>query len=176
MRFFLVFLSILFISLSSKAEDLNIFGLGIYDVKLDGSKTNDALDLRFERRFDRTILDIGPEEDNFFFLKPFIGFESTSDSATYFLAGIYLEDNLGELFRGKKNNLIFTPSFGAGYYDDGSGKKLGNDIQFRTSFEISYELENKNRIGFSISHISNANLGDKNPGVEIIGISYQIPY
>ena len=176
MRFFLVFLSILFISLSSKAEDLNIFGLGIYDVKLDGSKTNDALDLRFERRFDRTILDIGPEEDNFFFLKPFIGFENTSDSATYFLAGIYLEDNLGELFRGKKNNLIFTPSFGAGYYDDGSGKKLGNDIQFRTSFEISYELENKNRIGFSISHISNANLGDKNPGVEIIGISYQIPY
>ena len=175
MRFFLVFLSILFISLSSKAEDLNIFGLGIYDVKLDGSKTNDALDLRFERRFDRTILDIGPEEDNFFFLKPFIGFESTSDSATYFLAGIYLEDNLGELFRGKKNNLIFTPSFGAGYYDDGSGNKLGNDIQFRTSFEISYELENKNRIGFSISHISNANLGDKNPGVEIIGISYQIP-
>ena len=176
MKFFLVFLSIFFISLSGKSEDLNIFGIGIYDVKLDGSKTNDALDLRFERRFDRTILDIGPEEDNFFFLKPFIGFESTSDSATYFLAGIYLEDNLGELFRGKKNNLIFTPSFGAGYYDDGSGKKLGNDIQFRTSFEISYELENKNRIGFSISHISNANLGDKNPGVEIIGISYQIPY
>ena len=176
MRFFLVFLLIFFISLSGKSENLNIFGIGIYDVKLDGSKTNDALDLRFERRFDRTILDIGPEEDNFFFLKPLIGFESTSDSATYFLAGIYLEDNLGELFRGKKNNLIFTPSFGAGYYDDGSGKKLGNDIQFRTSFEISYELENKNRIGFSISHISNANLGDKNPGVEIIGISYQIPY
>ena len=52
MRFFLVFLLIFFISLSGKSENLNIFGIGIYDVKLDGSKTNDDLDLRFERRFD----------------------------------------------------------------------------------------------------------------------------
>ena len=51
-----------------------------------------------------------------------------------------------------------------------------NDLQFRTSFEVSYELKNKNRIGFSLSHISNANLGDKNPGVEILSLSYQIPY
>ena len=33
---------------------------------------------------------------------------------------------------------------------------------------------NKNRIGISFGHISNANLGDKNPGVEVISISYQI--
>ena len=32
-------------------------------------------------------------------------------------------------------------------YNDGSGKKLGNALQFRTSFEVSYELKNKNRIG-----------------------------
>ena len=48
-------------------------------------------------------------------------------------------------------------------------------FKFRTTFKFSYELENKNRIGFSFGHISNANLGDKNPGVEIIRISYQIP-
>ena len=75
---------------------------------------------------------------------------------------------LGELFEGNKSKFFFTPSFGAGIYDDGSGKKLGNDLQFRTSFEVSYELKNKNRIGISFSHISNANLGDKNPGVEIL--------
>ena len=71
---------------------------------------------------------------------------------------------------------IFTPIFGVGYYDDGNGKKLGNKIEFRTTLEISYEMQNKNRIGFSFSHISNANLGNKNPGVEIISLSYQIPY
>jgi len=37
-------------------------------------------------------------------------------------------------------------------------------------------MQNKNRIGLSFSHISNANLGNKNPGVEIISLSYQIPY
>ena len=109
-------------------------------------------------------------------MKPFFGVEYTSDSASYFLTGIYLEDNLGELFEGEKSKFFFTPSFGAGIYDDGSGKKLGNDLQFRTSLELSYELKNKNRIGISFSHISNANLGDKNPGVEILSFSYHIPY
>ena len=158
------------------AQGYDVYGLGIYDVKFDGSSTNHATDIRYERRFDITLIDIGPEEDNFFFLKPFFGVEYTSDSASYFLTGIYFEDNLGELFEGKKNKYFFTPSFGAGIYNDGSGKKLGNDLQFRTSLELSYELKNKNRIGISFSHISNANLGDKNPGVEILSFSYHLPY
>tara|TARA_B100000575_G_scaffold190872_1_gene153966 strand:+ start:8493 stop:9020 length:528 start_codon:yes stop_codon:yes gene_type:complete len=158
------------------ASGLDVYGVGLYDVKFDGSSSDDAIDFRYERRFDRSILDIGPKEENFFFLKPFIGFETTSDSAVYVLTGIYLQDNLGDLIINKKNNYLFTPSFGVGYYDDGSGKKLGNSIEFRTSLEFSYILENNNRIGISLSHISNANIGNKNPGVEIINLSYQIPF
>tara|TARA_B100000989_G_scaffold267518_1_gene221651 strand:- start:110 stop:640 length:531 start_codon:yes stop_codon:yes gene_type:complete len=173
-----ILISFIIISLSNTAicNGINVFGLGIYDLKLDGSEKNQATDFRYEFRSDKTLIDIGPKEDNFFFLKPFIGLEYTSDSASYFLTGIYFEDNLGQLFEGKNSKYYFTPSFGAGLYDDGSGKKLGNDLQFRTSFEVSYELENYSRIGISISHISNANLGDKNPGVEVLSISYQIPY
>ncbi len=172
---FLIFFSLIYAgSLNSKG--LNVYGLGLYDVKFDGSAKNQATDIRIERRFNNTLFDIGPEEDNFFFLKPYIGIELTSDSASYISSGIYLEDNLGQLFTGKKNKYIFTPSFGVGYYDDGDGKKLGNEVQFRTTLEISYILTNNNRIGFSFGHISNANLGDKNPGVEIFSISYQIPY
>ena len=158
------------------ADGVDVFGFGIYDIKFDGSETNQSTDFKFERRFANSLLDIGPEEDNFFFLKPFAGIEFTSDSASYFLAGIYLDDNLGQLFTGQRNKYLFTPSFGAGYYNDGSGKKLGNDIQFRTAFELSYELNNRNRVGISFSHISNANLGDKNPGVEVLSLSYQIPF
>ena len=157
-------------------KGINVFGLGIYDVKFDGSEKNQSTDFRYEYRSDESLINIGPEEDNFFFLKPFFGFEYTNDNASYFLTGIYFEDNLGELFEGKNNKFFFTPSFGAGIYNDGSGKKLGNDIQFRTSIEVSYELKNQNRIGISFSHISNANLGDKNPGVEILSFSYHIPY
>ena len=172
----LVCISILIFSSASLGKGTNVFGFGIYDIKFDGSDTNEAVDFRYEFRSEKSLIDIGPEEDNFFFLKPFFGFETTSESATYFLTGIYFEDNLGDLFDGNENKYFFTPSFGAGFYDDGSGKKLGNDLQFRTTFEVSYELKNKNRIGLSLSHISNANLGEKNPGVEILSFSYQIPY
>ena len=157
------------------SKGTNVFGLGIYDIKFDGSAKNQATDFRYEYRSEKSLFDIGPEEDNFFFLKPFFGVEITNDSASYFITGIYFEDNLGDLFEGEKSKVFFTPSFGTGIYDDGSGKKLGNDLQFRTSFEVSYELKNNKRIGISFSHISNANLGDKNPGVEILSLSYHIP-
>ena len=174
-RITIIFISILFTN-TAFCKGTNVFGLGVFDIKFDGSDKNQATDFRYEFRSDQSLIDIGPKEDNFFFLKPFFGFEYTSDKATYFLTGIYFEDNLGELFEGKNTNLFFTPSFGLGIYDDGSGKKLGNDLQFRTSLEMSYELKNKNRIGISFSHISNANLGDKNPGVEVLSLSYHIPY
>ena len=171
--FFIVFL---LYSTTVISKGTHVLGFGIYDIKFDGSEKNQTTDFRYEFRSNQSLLDIGPKEDNFFFLKPFFGFEYTGDSASYFLTGIYFEDNLGELFEGNKSKLFFTPSFGAGIYDDGSGKKLGNDLEFRTSFEVSYELKNKNRIGISFSHISNANLGDKNPGVEILSFSYHIRY
>tara|TARA_B100000131_G_C18009567_1_gene569902 strand:+ start:545 stop:1075 length:531 start_codon:yes stop_codon:yes gene_type:complete len=158
------------------AEGYDVFGVGIYDIKFDGSSSDNATDLRYERRFNYTLFDIGPAEDNFFYLKPFAGIELTSDNAYYFISGIYLEDNLGELASGDENNWHITPSFGLGYYDDGDGKKLGNKIEFRTGLEFSYQLKNRDRIGVSISHISNANIGDKNPGVEIISLSYQKPF
>ena len=169
---------ILFYFLSSPvlAIGYDVFAIGVYDVKFDGSQTNQSADFRYERRFDNSLFEIGPESENFFNLKPFAGIELTSDSAAYFMGGIYLEDNLGTIFVGEESNFIFTPSFGAGYYDEGDGKKLGNNIEFRTTLEVRYELEDKNRLGLSVGHISNANLGDKNPGVEIISLSYQIPF
>ena len=172
----ILFITVLLFSAGVNSNGTNVFGLGVYDIKFDGSEKNQATDFRYEFRSDSSLLDIGPEEDNFFFLKPFFGVEYTNDSASYFLTGIYFEDDLGELFEGNKSKYYFTPSFGAGLYNDGSGKKLGNALQFRTSFEVSYELKNKNRIGISFSHISNANLGDKNPGVEVLSFSYHIPY
>ena len=158
------------------SQGYDIYVIGIYDVKFDGSSSNYATDLRYERRFDNTLIDIGPEQDNFFYLKPFAGIELTSDSAFYLISGIYLEDNIGDLVTGKNNNWNFTPSFGVGYYDDGNGKKLGNKVEFRTTLEFSYQLVNKDRIGISFGHISNANIGDKNLGAEIISISYQKPF
>ena len=175
-RNFFIILLFFFKSSFLSAQGYDVFGIGIYDVKFDGSSSNYATDIRFERRFDNTLVDIGPEEDNFFYLKPFVGMEVTTDSALYVLGGIYLEDNLGKLLTGNENKWNFTPSFGLGYYDDGDGKKLGNKLEFRTTLEMSYQLKNDDRIGISLGHISNANIGNKNPGVEIISLSYQKPF
>ena len=172
----LVFCLIILKASMGFSQGYDVFGIGIYDIKFDGSSSDISTDIRYERRFDNTIIDIGPKQDNFFYLKPFAGIELTSDSAFYLISGIYLEDNIGDLVRGEDNNWNFTPSFGVGYYDDGNGKKLGNNVEFRTTLEFSYQLENKNRIGISFGHISNANLGNKNPGAEVISISYQKPF
>ena len=73
----------------------------------------------------------------------------------------------------KTRDIVFTASFGAGFFVDGDGKKLGNNIEFRTTFELSYELKNENRIGISFGHISNANIGDKtNVGAGTITCNY----
>ena len=161
------------------ATGYDIFSFGLYDIRKweeSGSQPSEAYDWRYERRFDNSIFAIGPESENFFIAKPFLGIELTSDDAYHIIGGFYLEDNLGTLFTGEESNFIITPSFGGGYYDDGDGKKLGHSIEFRTAIEISYQLVNKTRIGFSLSHTSNANIGDKNPGVETISLSYQIPF
>jgi len=172
----IIFFFIILKTSFSFSQGYDVFGIGIYDIKFDGTSSDNATDIRYERRFDNTIIDIGPKKDNFFYLKPFAGIELTSDSALYLISGIYLEDNIGDLVKGQDNNWNFTPSFGVGYYDDGDGKKLGNKVEFRTTLEFSYELSNKDRIGISLSHISNANIGNKNPGAEIISISYQKPF
>lgn len=174
--FFIIFLLLLFSSKIAVARGYDVFGVGYYDIKFDGSSTNNAVDLRYERRFDKSLLRIGPESYDFFDVKPFAGFEGTSDSATYYLIGIYLDDNAGIILTGDTSKFLITPSFGFGIYDAGGGKKLGHEIEFRTTLEVSYQLENKNRIGLSFGHISNAGLGDDNPGVEILSLSYQIPY
>ena len=66
------FILILFIFFSNSlaSQGTNVFGLGIYDIKFDGSEKNQSTDFRYEYRGDNSLLDIGPEEDNFFFLKP----------------------------------------------------------------------------------------------------------
>ena len=71
MKTLTVFLFML-ISYPLIAEGYDVFGVGFYDVKFDGSETNKATDFRYERRFDVSLLEIGPESYDFFNLKPLL--------------------------------------------------------------------------------------------------------
>ncbi|MCF8029524.1 MAG: acyloxyacyl hydrolase, partial [Desulfohalobiaceae bacterium] len=45
---------------------------------------------------------------------------------------------------------------------------------FRSALKLSYELENRSRIGVRFGHVSNAGLGETNPGSEFLSLIYSI--
>ena len=45
------------LSMPLQATGYDVFGIGIYDVKFDGSQTDLAVDFRYERRFDNSLLE-----------------------------------------------------------------------------------------------------------------------
>ena len=89
-------------------------------------------------------------------LSPITGAFITADNAGYFYTGIQGQYKIG--------NLDFTPSFTPGMYYEGDGKDLGHFIEFKTELQISLNLSENSQLGFSYNHISNATLGDNNPG------------
>ena len=61
--------------------------------------------------------------------------------------------------------LTLTPSFAPGYYSYGNGKDLGYPLEFKSEIQMSFDLsESTTHLGMSYNHISNASLGNKNPG------------
>ena len=89
-------------------------------------------------------------------LSPITGAMITADNATYFYTGVQAHYKIGDL--------NFTPSFTPGYYNEGDGKDLGHALEFKSEFQLSLELPKDSQFGFSYNHLSNASLGDKNPG------------
>ena len=89
-------------------------------------------------------------------LSPITGFMFTADSAAYLYTGVQAQYSLGAL------NII--PSFTPGLYSQGDGKDLGHLLEFKSEVQISLDLFQNTQLGLSYNHLSNASLGDKNPG------------
>ena len=89
-------------------------------------------------------------------LSPITGAMITGDNATYFYTGVQSEYSFGAL--------NITPSFAPGYYNKGDGKDLGHALEFKSEVQVSLDLPKSSQLGFSYNHLSNASLGDKNPG------------
>ena len=136
--------------------DFFVIGGGWYDF----NDNEEAFDFRAEYRSGYKALG---------FIKPWAGIEATTEQAIYGAVGI-----LTDLYFGRR--WVVTPSFGAGLYGDGSGKDLGHTIEFRSQIELGYRFDDRSRISLALGHISNAGLGDSNPGTEIATIYYHIPF
>tara|TARA_B100000686_G_scaffold342040_1_gene420458 strand:- start:138 stop:656 length:519 start_codon:yes stop_codon:yes gene_type:complete len=89
-------------------------------------------------------------------ISPVTGFMFTADNASYVYTGVQAQYSIGKV------NIV--PSFAPGLYGEGNGKDLGHIIEFKSELQLSFDLFNNSELGFSYNHISNASLGDKNPG------------
>ena len=89
-------------------------------------------------------------------ISPVTGFMITADSASYVYTGVQAQYKFGGL------NVV--PSFTPGLYGEGDGKDLGHIIEFKSEVQLSFDIFSNSELGFSYNHISNASLGEKNPG------------
>ena len=89
-------------------------------------------------------------------LSPITGALITSDNAGYIYTGVQAQNKIGLL--------NITPSFTPGLYHEGNGKDLGHMLEFKSEVQLSFDLSKNTELGFSYNHLSNASLGDKNPG------------
>jgi len=128
-------------------HSLNFYS-GMFDYSDDGQK---AILFGFQHENENLT------RDSFLgILSPVTGFMITENNAAYGYTGVQAFYNLGQL--------NFTPSFTPGLYSKGDGKDLGHTIEFKTELQFSLDLSSNSELGFSYNHISNASLGDKNPG------------
>ena len=88
---------------------------------------------------------------------PITGAFITENSAAYVYTGVEWNYVISD-------KLKFTPSFAPGIYHEGDGKDLGHALEFKTEVQASYSFSESTSLGVSYNHISNASLGEKNPG------------
>ena len=89
-------------------------------------------------------------------LSPVTGFMITENNAGYIYTGVQAQYSFGKI--------NITPSFTPGLYEEGDGKDLGHVLEFKSELQLSLDLFSNSKLGFSYNHISNASLGEKNPG------------
>ena len=128
-------------------NEFNVYS-GMFDFSDDGKKSTL---IGFQHQNENL------NRDTFFGnISPITGALITADNAGYVYTGIQAQYKLG--------NLNITPSFTPGLYHEGDGKDLGHLLEFKSEVQISLDIFKNSELGFSYNHISNASLGDKNPG------------
>ena len=135
------------INIIEKNTEFNIYS-GIFDFSDDGKRS--AL-IGFQHQNENL------NRDTFLGnLSPITGFMITAVSAGYIYTGVQAQYKVGAL------NIV--PSFTPGLYHEGNGKDLGHLLEFKSEIQLSLDLSKTSELGLSYNHISNASLGDKNPG------------
>ncbi len=137
-------------------------GLGAYNIRVDNEtdKGNETYGLvRMEARLPYKL----------WRLTPIAGVEVSHQGSVYGYGGFAMDVFFGD-------NIIVTPSAALGFYEEGNARDLGYPLEFRTGIEAAWQFDDGSRLGMAYHHISNAGLGDRNPGIENLTVNYAIPF
>ena len=147
------------------------FFFGIFNYSIADEKINDVsfytgtFDVIDKEGDDQTTL-FGVEHKNpDLFRNTFLGKFSpvsggfvTGDNSVYLYTGIEGQYGVGPL--------KILPSFTPGVYEKGNGKDLGSVLEFKSEIKIGFDIFEDSKIGYSYSHISNNDWGNKNQGTD----------
>ncbi len=95
--------------------------------------------------------------DVWWILSPFVGVMGTGQGAFYGYFGFGFDINF-------PHGIVLTPTVAGGYFSEGQGLNLGSWWEFRSGAELAYRFADQRRVGVGFYHMSNAGLGDKDPG------------
>ncbi|MFH0878454.1 MAG: acyloxyacyl hydrolase [Lentisphaerota bacterium] len=95
----------------------------------------------------------------------YVGFwlsgESAFDEGYWIGAGFLLDIPIGSRW-------LIRPSFGGGYYHTTSTFDLGSPLEFRSNFEVDFNITHEWITGLALGHYSNGGITDQNPGAETL--------
>lgn len=147
-------------------------GSGLFEYFKHPGYLGDA-DIRLEHRWGLSLLSQASDSlavlDPYFQIHPFVGVETTPRGNIYGFGGLIFDFLIGRYF-------VISPNFAVGGYSQGDGKRLGSPIEFRSTAEGGFRFENNARLTVYVSHISNAELTELNPGAEMAGIYLHLPF
>jgi lipid A 3-O-deacylase len=94
-------------------------------------------------------------------VRPLGGVLLSTEGTQYAFAGVVLEVPLPW-------GVVLAPGFAPGIRYLNGARDLGSVVLFKSSVELTAPLVHGIRVGASFSHISNAKLGQPNPGIETL--------
>jgi hypothetical protein len=100
-------------------------------------------------------------------LRPIVGYATTREQDQYVYIGVRYFFKLNDVW-------LFNPTFAVGLFDSEDGINLGGNLEFRSGFEFSREINDRVRFGFGLSHLSNSRIYRSNPGTETVELTLAI--
>lgn len=132
------------------------FGAGVFDIQ-NHRGSSPAAEGRIEFRYGKKFHHLGPA----------IGLLANTQGGVFGYAGIYADLDFGQF--------VLTPLAAVGGYRRGNSEDLGEVFQFRLSADLSYQFEDRSRLGLQFAHISDAGITRHNPGDNELLVTYAIP-